>query len=63
MRCRAACVVVLLLTLSSTSNAQFPWQKPVERDPAEIKRIVGPVGAREPSRDLNIVWVWGSHAR
>jgi type 1 glutamine amidotransferase len=31
----------------------------VERDPAEIKRIVGPVGAREPSRDLNIVWVWG----
>ena len=23
------------------------------------KRIVGPMGEREPSRDLNIVWVWG----
>jgi type 1 glutamine amidotransferase len=59
MRPRTACIVVLLLTMSSTSSAQFPWQKPVGRDPAEIRRIVGPVGAREPSRDLNIVWVWG----
>jgi hypothetical protein len=50
---------MLLLTVSSTSNAQFPWQKPVDRDPAEIRRIVGPAGAREPSRELNIVWVWG----
>ena len=31
----------------------------MKRDPAEIKRIVGPIGGREPSRDLNIVWVWG----
>ena len=59
MKYRVACVAVLLLAFSSTSNAQFAWQKPVERDPAEVKRIVGPVGAREPSRDLNIVWVWG----
>lgn len=59
MRYRIACAVMLLLTVSSTSSAQFPWQKPVERDPAEIRRIVGPAGAREPSRELNIVWVWG----
>ena len=31
----------------------------MKRDPAEVKRIVGPIGQREPSRDLNIVWVWG----
>ena len=59
MRYRIACAVMLLLTVSSTSSAQFHWQKPVERDPAEIRRIVGPAGAREPSRELNIVWVWG----
>jgi len=59
MRSHSACVVVLLLAMPSTSSAQFPWQKPVQRDPAEIKRIVGPAGAREPSRDLTIVWVWG----
>ncbi|MDP7639158.1 MAG: ThuA domain-containing protein [Candidatus Hydrogenedentes bacterium] len=35
------------------------WQRPVERDLAEIARIVGPIEQREPSRDLNIVWVWG----
>jgi len=45
--------------LCSTSHAQFPWQRPVNRDPAEIERIVGPIRQREPSRDLNIVWVWG----
>ena len=51
----------LLLALFATSQArgQFPWQTPVKRDPAEVKRIVGPLGEREPSRDLNIVWVWG----
>ena len=31
----------------------------MKRDPAEIDRIVGSIGQREPSRDLNIVWVWG----
>jgi hypothetical protein len=52
-------VLALLLTVASTAGAQFPWQKPVERDPAEVQRIVGPMGRREPSRDLTIVWVWG----
>ena len=53
--------LILLLTLFVTGEArgQFPWQTPVGRDPAEINRIVGPIGQREPSRDLNIVWVWG----
>jgi hypothetical protein len=50
---------VLLLSLCSTGYAQFPWQKPVTRDLAEIQRIVGPIRQREPSRELNIVWVWG----
>ena len=59
MRYRTVCIAVLLLSIDSTAIAQFPWQKPVERDPAEVKRIVGPIGKREPSRDLTIVWVWG----
>ncbi len=37
----------------------FAWQKPLVRDHAEIERIVGPSQEREPSRDLNILWVWG----
>ncbi len=54
------CLMVLpALLLTSQAFGQFPWQKPVKRDPAEVKRIVGPIGEREPSRDLNIVWVWG----
>jgi hypothetical protein len=59
MSYRTACIFLLLPAISSTTIAQFPWQKPVKRDPAEIKRIVGPIEKREPSRDLNIVWVWG----
>ena len=53
--------LIVFLTLLATSQArgQFPWQEPVARDPAEVKQIVGPIGQREPSRDLNIVWVWG----
>ena len=59
MRCRTTCIVMLLLTISSSSSGQFPWQKPLKRDPAEIQRIVGPIEKREPSRDLFVVWVWG----
>ena len=57
---RQTCLIVLLTVfVTSQARGQFPWQTPVKRDPAEIKRIVGPIGEREPSRDLNIVWVWG----
>jgi len=59
MKYRTLGALAILLTLCSTSRAQFPWQKPVKRDPAQVKRIVGPIGQREPSRDLTIVWVWG----
>ena len=51
--------VLLTLVLTGQARSQFPWQTPVQRDPAEVNRIVGPLGQREPSRDLNIVWVWG----
>lgn len=37
----------------------FPFQVPPLRDRGEIEKIVGPPGQQEPSRDLNIVWVWG----
>ena len=58
--------VFLSLLVANQARGQFPWQTPVKRDPAEIKRIVGPIEKLEPSRDLNIVWVWGIdklHAR
>ena len=51
--------VFLALLATNLAHSQHPWQKPPERDPAEVKRIVGPIAEREPSRDLNIVWVWG----
>jgi hypothetical protein len=50
-------VIILFLAFLVTSQVygQFPWQTAVKRDPSEAKRIVGLVGQREPSRDLNIV--------
>jgi len=60
MRYRTACIVVLLLTISSKSSAQFPWQKPLPpRSKKAVAIILGPTTRKEPSRDLNIVWVWG----
>jgi len=59
MRYRTACIVVLLLTISSTSSAQFPWQKPLTRSRKAVAKILGPTTEKKPSRDLNIVWVWG----
>jgi type 1 glutamine amidotransferase len=47
------------LAISSTSSAQFPWQKPPARNKEAIAKILGPITGKEPSRDLNIVWVWG----
>ena len=59
MRYRIACIGVLLLVISSTSSAQFPWQKPPSRSKKAVADILGPIAEKEPSRDLNIVWVWG----
>jgi type 1 glutamine amidotransferase len=50
---------VLLLAISSTSSAQFPWQKPPSRSKEAVAKILGPITDKEPSRELNIVWVWG----
>ncbi len=43
----------------TVSQLILPWQEPQERDPADVARIIGPIEQREPSRDLNILWVWG----
>lgn len=51
--------VFLSLFTAGAVYGQHPWQEPPHRDPAEIARIIGPIEQREPSRDLNIVWVWG----
>ena len=49
------------LSLPSYSNAQHEWQTPPSRDVADVERILNATNdaATEPSRDLNIVWVWG----
>ena len=52
-------IVFLAIFAAGQAHGQFSWQTAAERDPAEVERIVGPIGEREPSRDLNIVWVWG----
>ena len=55
----------LVLFAASQASSQapqkliLPWQEPQERDPADVARIMGPIEQREPSRDLNILWVWG----
>ncbi len=59
MKYRTACMILLLLAISSTSSAQFPWQKPLLRSRKAVAKIVGSITEKEPSRDLNIVWVWG----
>ncbi len=52
-------VLLALFAVSQATAQHLTWQKPVERDLAEIARITGSIEQREPSRDLNIVWVWG----
>lgn len=59
MRYRVILVGMLLLAIPLTSSAQFPWQKPTPRSKESVEKILGPITKQEPSRDLNIVWVWG----
>jgi len=49
----------LALCISGVVNAQHTWQEPLVRNRADVEKIMGPVKQTEPSRDLNIVWVWG----
>ncbi|MCH7910128.1 MAG: ThuA domain-containing protein [Candidatus Hydrogenedentes bacterium] len=58
-------VGLLALFAANQANSQtvsqliLPWQEPQERDPADVVRIMGEIKQKEPSRDLNILWVWG----
>ena len=45
---RSGLIALLTLVVIGQSYGQFPWQKPVKRDAAEIQRIVGPIGDRDP---------------
>ncbi len=61
---RSIAVGLLALLAASQAYSQrsqliLPWQSDQERDPAEVKRIMGKIEQKEPSRDLNILWVWG----
>jgi len=48
------------LALAVAVQSQHPWQRPVLRERVEVERILGAVTKGEPSRDLHIIWVWGT---
>lgn len=55
--------LALLLLFNVPCHAQHDWQKPkplIAR--ATLEKIIGPVAAKEPSKDLRILWVWGYDA-
>lgn len=56
---RLVLVIGFIWCVFGVAHAQHQWQDPPERDMGEVQRIMGPVEQTEPSRDLNIVWVWG----
>jgi type 1 glutamine amidotransferase len=44
----------------SICHAQHNWQKPKPLiAKAALEKIIGPVTAKAPSKDLHVVWVWG----
>ncbi|MDG2223416.1 MAG: ThuA domain-containing protein [Rubripirellula sp.] len=50
----------LLIGMALSSSAQHSWQRSPTRDPKQIAKIVGPIRDTAPTRDLKIVWVWGT---
>ncbi len=62
---RGVAIALLTILAANLASAQtpsqliLPWQAPQERDPDDVTRIIGPIEQKEPSRDLNILWVWG----
>lgn len=52
--------VCLLAGMAMCCSGQHPWQTPPTRDPKQITEIIGPVQDATPTRDLKIVWVWGT---
>lgn len=52
--------LLFLLTLPAIGHAQHEWQKPKPLMPkAAVEKLIGPVAAKVPSRDLHVLWVWG----
>ena len=52
--------IFILACVPSGAWSQHPWQRPEPPLPmSEVKRIIGPLTAQAPSRDVHIVWVWG----
>lgn len=53
-------ITIFLLLGSAELLAQHPWQKPLPpKKRSVVEKILGPVQATAPSRDRNIVLVWG----
>jgi type 1 glutamine amidotransferase len=51
---------LFLLLANSVSHAQHEWQKPKPLIPKDkLDKIIGALTTTEPSKALNIVWVWG----
>ncbi|MGK0189665.1 MAG: type 1 glutamine amidotransferase [Verrucomicrobiales bacterium] len=52
--------LILLLLAHSVIHAQHEWQKPKPLIPKDrLDKIIGTLTTMEPSKPLNIVWVWG----
>ena len=44
-------------------HAQHPWQQPKRLVPkATLEKLIGPLSAEAPSKELKITWVWGYDA-
>jgi type 1 glutamine amidotransferase len=53
-------ILCLLLLGNSFCLGQHEWQKPKPLvSKSHIESIIGPVSTTAPSKELNIVWVWG----
>lgn len=47
----------------TTLHAQHQWQKPKPLVPkATLEKLIGPLSAEAPSKELKITWVWGYDA-
>lgn len=55
--------LVILFLLGTLAHAQHDWQKPKPLvAEAKLEKIIGPLKAKEPAKDLRILWVWGYDA-
>ncbi|MEM7119090.1 MAG: ThuA domain-containing protein, partial [Chloroflexota bacterium] len=57
---KALFFILTLIFLPALVNAQHTWQEPKPlKSKAEIEAIIGKIELTEPSRPLNLLWVWG----